>query len=112
MEQLTWEGLLKGLVILAAFAVALLAIGGAINMIRGWRKPKTDAEAETQKKLDCDKRRLDSHEEQICENRKMDRALCKALNALLMHAITGNNIANLRAAKNELDEYLIAPGEK
>jgi hypothetical protein len=119
LEQITFDGLKNTLLVVLAIAVAIYTLGKAIDTIRGWRKPKTDAEAGTnktladhQKMLDADKRRLDAHDEQISETRDMSRAMCQALNALLMHEITGNSAEKLRAAKDGIDAYLITTGGK
>lgn len=117
MEQITFEGIKVAIVVLLAIAGAIATIGKAVDTIKGWRKPKADEEActkkelaEQRKMLDTDKRRLDAHEAQIGDSRDMSKAMCNALNALLMHAITNNSIDKLRAAKDGLDAYMISAG--
>jgi len=119
LEQITFDGLKNTVLVLLAFAVAIYTIGKAIETIKGWRKPKADAEEDTKatladhaKKLDTDKRRIDCHDEQIGDIRDMSRAMCWALKAILSHEINGNSTDKLKSANDKLDAYLIEAGGK
>lgn len=90
-------------------AVAFVLMGGiatvgkAVDVIRGWRKPaKTLAQrvADTERKLDNDKRHIDALEEG-------NKALCRGMLALLNHEITGNSIEKLKEAQAGINNYLI-----
>lgn len=114
MEQITFDTIKIALLVILALAGAIATVDKAVDAIKKWRKPRLDIDEsikmllnENQKKLDNDKRRLDAHEIEIKDTQEMSRAMCKALNALLMHGITGNSVTNLRAAKDGLDAYLL-----
>lgn len=119
MEQITFDWIKIALLVLLSIAGAIATIGKAADTIKGWRKPKVDAEADTRttladhaKKLDTDKRRIDCHDEQIGDIRDMSRAMCWALKAILSHEINGNSTDKLKSANDKLDAYLIEAGGK
>ena len=118
MDALTFDGLkTAALVILALFGV-VVTIGKGLDVLRGWRKPRVDRDETTNKTLaehgrmlENDKRRLDAHETQMDELRKLSQVQCVAMKALLSHEINGNSIDKLRSADDQLDAYLIGVGK-
>lgn len=90
-------------------AVAFVLLGGvatigkAVDVIKGWRKPAKTLNqwmASTDRKLENDKKRIDSLEEG-------NKALCRGMLALLNHEITGNSIEKLKEAQTGINNYLI-----
>lgn len=59
------------------------------------------------KKLDADKKRLDSHDEQIKKLHADNNEILKTLNVMLSHMVTNNNTGELKQRQQELTEHLI-----
>ncbi len=86
-----------------AFCGGISIIGGAVAVLYKWVSPAiklkskvdelSEANAELTKKLEL-----------LTEN---TQALCKCVLVLLDSNISGNNIENLKAVKDELQEFLI-----
>ena len=93
---------------------AIITIGGAGAIIIGiikWAKKPDDTRDETLKKhtelLDSDNKRLKNIEERQAKTEEQNRILMSSILALMSHAIDGNHTADLEAARNDLQEYLI-----
>ncbi len=118
MDVLTLENLKTAAVVILALFGVVVTIGKGVEVLRGFHKPRAEKDASTrqqltehQKMLDTDKRRLDAHEAQLSEMRKMNQVQCVAMKALLSHEINGNSVDKLRKANDRLDAFLIGVGE-
>lgn len=118
MEAMTFESLKTAAVVLLVILGAVGTIGKGLEVISGFRKPHREKEATTaqaledhDEKLDNDKRRLDAHEAQLGELRRMMQVQCVAMKALLSHEINGNSVDKLKTANDQLDAYLIGVGK-
>lgn len=118
MDALTFEGIKTAVVVLLVILGAVGTIGKGLEVIASFRKPNKEKETATvqaledhDEKLANDKRRLDAHEAQLGEMRRMMQVLCVAMKALLSHEINGNSIDKLKTANDQLDAYLIGVGK-
>jgi hypothetical protein len=93
-------------VILAVASAIVLLSNAAEKIAKAWRvarAPMSDLEEwrkGVDQKLDSDKKRLDGLDEG-------NRATQRAILALLDHGIDGNNIEQMKHAKEELQNHLI-----
>lgn len=97
-----------------ALAGAISTIGGAIEKIaKGVRVAKAPEQAqnaeieEIKSRLDKLESKLKKDESQIEAGKECNRVLTKGMLALLEHGINGNNIDQMRDAKNDVEAYLI-----
>jgi hypothetical protein len=118
MDALTFESIKTAAVVLLILFSAVGTIGKGLEVITGFRRPHREKEATTAQKLeehrqmlDNDKRRLDAHEAQLGEIRRMNQMQCVGMKALLSHEINGNSIDKLKTANDQLDAYLIGVGK-
>ena len=103
MDGITPEGLQSFLVVLLFLLGAVATVGKAMEVIRSWRSPDRRRDqriATCETRLAQDFRRLDALEEG-------NRMQCRALLALLNHAITGNSIDKLKDAQAAINNYLV-----
>jgi phosphopantothenate synthetase len=112
-------------VTLAEFLAAVLAIASGFLLLanaaekivkayKAWKAPAVQQNDQQNKRLDAlevwrekvdDK--LNNGDTRMTEIEKGDRAAQRALLALLDHGIDGNNIKQMQAAKEELQNHLI-----
>ena len=103
-----------GQIFLVILAVAglITAIGGATSVLkRWWTNSKGMKNQEEINKLDkrvenveFKTQRLERHQD---EQEEFAKIMCNSMLALLNHSITGNNIAKLKEAEEEIKQYLI-----
>lgn len=96
--------------IAAGFSAICVAVGWVVKIVRAARAPTKALEGRVaaleasvknhDEYLASDKRRLEAIEEG-------SRVTQRAILALLSHGIDGNDVDSLRAAKDELQKYLI-----
>lgn len=111
IEKIDWSTL--GISILAIASAFVLLSNACEKIIKVWKAAKAPNDKQDQRidrlekwretvdlKLSADKSRLDNIEEG-------DRAIQRALLALLDHGIDGNNIKQMQDAKQELQNHLI-----
>lgn len=111
IEKIDWSTL--GISILAIASAFVLLTNACEKIIKVWKVAKAPNDKQDQRidrlekwretvdlKLSADKSRLDNIEEG-------DRAIQRALLALLDHGIDGNNIKQMQDAKQELQNHLI-----
>jgi len=91
------------IVAVGAVCAAIVALGGAISVIRKWVSPVLSI-MDSVEKL---KERLDSVEENDRDTREGIGVVCRCLLALMDNAITGNSVDNIKNARREMQEYLI-----
>jgi len=114
MGTIDLNDLMVALAVLIAFFGALGTVGKGVEVLHNWRKPRVERDettaktlAEHSKQLDNDKRRLDAHEAQMAEQRRLSQVQCVAMKALLSHEINGNSVDKLKSADDQLDAFLI-----
>lgn len=121
MADLTWQGAVSAFLFLtaaASLAAALWAGVDALRKLTGADKRRA-ARNQTEGRLLSLENRLAACEEKLSRDEMrfsfmrsdLTQALT-ALNALLMHEITGNSIDRLKTVKSGLDAYLSGRREK
>lgn len=97
-----------------ALAGAISTIGGAVEKIvkfvRVTKAPEQQQNAEIEEikdRLDKVERKLENDKKQIADAKECNHVLTKGMLALLEHGINGNNIDQMRDAKNGVEAYLI-----
>ena len=100
----------KALQLLCTF---IMTVGGAgaivIGIIRWMRKPDTERDTKLKRHdelLDNDNKRLKALEERQTEMEKSQRLLLKGMEALMRHAIDGNNKEQLQKESDNLHDYI------
>ena len=109
MESLTLGNVL---VVILAIAGAIVTLGGATAVIKRWLgSSKGMKNQEEINKLDkrvenveFKTKKLERHQD---EQEEFTKIMCNSMLALLNHSITGNNIAKLKEAEEEIKQYLI-----
>jgi outer membrane murein-binding lipoprotein Lpp len=97
-----------------ALAGAVSTVGSAVEKIaKAVRAAKAPEQAqnkeikEIKERLDKLESKLKKDEGQIEASKECNRVLTKGMLALLEHGINGNNIDQMRDAKNDVEAYLI-----
>ena len=97
-----------------ALAGAVSTVGGAVEKIakavRAAKAPEQAQNAEIEEiktRLDKLESKQKKDESQIEAGKECNRVLTKGMLALLEHGINGNNIDQMRDAKNDVEAYLI-----
>lgn len=96
--------------VLLVICAGICTISGAANAISKLFNPHRSLAATVKRHgelLDKDKRHFDELDAGIQDDRTRMRMLCRAVIALLEHAITGNSVDKLRTAKDDLQRHLI-----
>ena len=100
----------KALQLLCTF---IMTVGGAgaivIGIIKWMRKPDTERDDKLKRHdelLDNDNKRLKVLEERQTEMEKSQRLLLKGMEALMRHAIDGNNKEQLQKESDNLHDYI------
>ena len=111
MEHLTLGGVIT---LVLALAGAVSTIGSAVEKItkatKAVRAPEQRQNyeiAEIKTRLDKLEAKQKKDESQIEASKDCNRVLTKGMLALLEHGINGNNIDQMRDAKNDVEAYLI-----
>lgn len=100
------------IVYILAIAGVIITLGGATAVIkRWWTNSKGMKNQEQINKLDDRVSNVESKTEQL-EHHQQDteeftKIMCKSMLALLNHSITGNNVAKLKEAEEDIKAYLI-----
>lgn len=97
-----------------ALAGAVSTIGSAVEkiakVVRVAKAPEQQQNAEIEEikdRLDKVERKLENDKKQIADAKECNHVLTKGMLALLEHGINGNNIDQMRDAKNGVEAYLI-----
>jgi hypothetical protein len=111
VEYLTPAIIIGGIL---AIAGAISTIGTAVEkivkVVRAAKAPEQQQNAEIEEikdRLDKVERKLDNDKIQIADAKECNHVLTKGMLALLEHGINGNNIDQMRDAKNGVEAYLI-----
>lgn len=115
MENLTpgeIVGIVVGLILAAAGAVT--TVGGAVEkIVKAWRAAKAPNDRQDERLAALEKwredvdRKLSSDKAQLDEIHRGLQASFQAQLALLDHSLDGNNIKQMQAAKEALQQHLI-----
>lgn len=99
--------------ILAVASAIVLLSNAAEKIIKAVKAAKAPENAQNEKISNLEERlkkvenKLENDKKQIADIRESNHVLTKGMFALLEHGINGNNIAQMKAAKNDVEEYLI-----
>lgn len=92
------------------FLGAIGVIGGATAVIARWlapfRKLKTEVETLKTEVAECKRFQKNDHTELGKLEQGIEK-ICKCTLAITDHELTGNSVDKLRAAKDEMQDYLI-----
>lgn len=86
---------------------AIEKIAKAIRVVKAPEQAQNDEITEIKDRLDKLESKLGKDERQIEASKECNRVLTKGMLALLEHGINGNNIDQMRDAKNDVEAYLI-----
>lgn len=103
MESLTIQQIKDFVIVAVAVLAFIVLLGNVIKTIKDWRKPGM-SEADWRRDVDM---KLGNDNERIKSLEEGNRAICKALMALLSHEINGNSSDKLQKALSDLNDYLI-----
>lgn len=101
--KITWETILM---IMGGIAIIYSGISALSNLLNPFRKVESELQ-KGERKLANDDARIKCLESKMCESEESNRIICKSLLVLLNHEITGNCIDNLKAQRDELQQFLI-----
>jgi hypothetical protein len=94
-------------------SAGIITLGGAgtiiVALIKWAHKPATDRDDRLKRHdemLDNDNKRLKNLEERQAEMEKSQRLLLKGMEALMRHAIDGNNKEQLQKESDNLHDYI------
>lgn len=97
-----------------ALSGAVSTVGGAIEKIakavrvaKAPEKAQNEEIDEIKRRLDKVETKLENDKKQIDDAKECNHVLTKGMLALLEHGINGNNIDQMRDAKNGVEAYLI-----
>ena len=99
-------------VLAVASAIVLLAncaekIAAAIKIAKAPEQKQNDEIHGIKTRLDKIEANLEADKKQIADSKECNHVLTKGMLALLEHGINGNNIDQMRDAKNGVEAYLI-----
>lgn len=103
MEALTLQQIRDFIIVLVAVMAFVVLLGNVVTTIKEWRKPavnETDWRKSVNEQLKDQGERIETLEEG-------NKHIITALIAMLSHEINGNSIDKLRAALDNLNQYLI-----
>ena len=103
MENLSLIQIKDAVIVAVAIMGAIVLVGNVVKVFKDWGKPRM-SEAEWRRGVDSS---LKDNGERIETLEDGNRAICKALIALLSHEINGNSIDKLQKALSDLNDYLI-----
>lgn len=92
-------------IVLLALCGSISVIGGAIKLIRDWKKESKITIHDTI--LKDHEQRLRKVEDKTKEQDGFTKVLCNSVLALVSHEINGNSIDKLESAQKELQDFLI-----
>ena len=103
MDELTVLQVRDFAIVAIAIMGFIVLVGNVVKTIKEWRKPGM-SEAEWRRDVDD---KLDKDNKRIASLEQGNKAICRALMALLSHEINGNSTDKLEKALGELSDYLI-----
>ena len=103
METLTLVQIRDFVIVTLAALAFIVLLGNVIKTIKDWIKPQQSAQSWRQE-MD---QSMQDNTERIKKVEDGNRAIMKALVAILNHEINGNSKDKLQKALSDLNEYLI-----
>ena len=103
MESLSLVQIRDFVIVALAILAFIVLLGNAVKTLKEWRKPTDDA---NNWRDEMDKNMADNTE-RIKKVEDGNKAIMKALIAIMNHEINGNSVDKLQKALGELNEYLI-----
>ena len=103
MESVTLVQLRDFVIVALAILAFIVLLGNAIKTLKDWRKPSDDA---NRWRNEMDESMADNTE-RIKKVEDGNKAIMKALIAIMNHEINGNSVDKLQKALGELNDYLI-----
>ena len=103
MESITLTQIRDFLIVLLAVMAFVVLLGNVIKTVKDWIKPQQSAQSWRQEMDESMKTNTD----RIKKVEDGNRAIMKALVAILNHEINGNSKDKLQKALSDLNEYLI-----
>jgi len=99
-------------VLAAASAIVLIAnaVEKVVNAVKAAKAPEQRQDKEIvniKGRLDKIETKLENDKKQIAEAKECNHVITKGMLALLEHGINGNNIDQMREARNDVNAYLI-----
>lgn len=102
---MSWDQVQNFFVVLLAICGGISVIGGAVNLLRSWKK---ESRLNTHSEILQDhEKRISTLETDTQDQDKFTKVLCNSVLALVSHEINGNSIDKLTDAQEELKDYLI-----
>lgn len=103
MDKITLEEIRDFVIVLLAILAFVVLLGNVIRTVREWRKPGMDTN-EWRRGVDI---KLEKDNARIKTLEDGNKAICKALMAILSHEINGESKGELQKAYSDLNDYLI-----
>lgn len=99
-------------VLAAASAIVLIAnaVEKVVNAVKAAKAPEQRQDKEIvdiKNRLDKFETKLENDKKQIADAKECNHVITKGMLALLEHGINGNNIDQMREARNDVNAYLI-----
>lgn len=85
------------------FCGFIAAIYGVYKIVKEFKKPKEDMKA----KVDNLEEKLNSDNERLKKVEDSNKMILQCLLIIINHDITGNGIDKMKAARDELNEFLV-----
>lgn len=109
-----WLDVQSFVTVLLALCGAIVCIGGAINLIRGWLKPRKETDARIFEMLERNKITIEKHNEEIddikcdiAELKRDNNLMLKMLLEMMNHEIDGNGIERMKKLRTEIQDELV-----
>ena len=102
-----WAIVLAGASAIVLLSNAIEKIVKAIKAAKAPEQRQNDEIVEIKSRLDKVEAKLDKDKVQIADAKECNHVLTKGMLALLEHGINGNNIDQMRDAKQDVEAYLI-----
>jgi len=103
--------LLSGAVGAGIVAGLFALFGKRMDQVHEDKKGKMNDIKELQKQVADLQKQMNKTWQRIDEMSNSDRALLKAVNALLLHSMSGNDTGKMAKAQEELTNFIISKGE-
>lgn len=102
---MSWNQIETFFIVLLALCGAISVVGGAINLLKNWKKEsKLNAHDLT---LKDHENRITKLEDNSIEQDSFTKVLCNSVLALVSHEINGNSKNKLLDAQKDLQNFLI-----
>jgi len=115
MDNITLANLQSAILLIIGIAGILVSIDKGIEVIQKWRGTKARKAAEKatderfiklEERLQACEDRLERGDQKFSYIEEDSKHTLMALNAMLMHFISGNDHEKLKSVKSELDKYM------